>query len=165
MSVVVSINGREAIPVRAIPYVTGWDVSPDMVAQSLANSSDGVRLDRLTAYQYHADGSHAPILSKEWDGIEDRLRGLSESLKAKSSNRDITRPQWLKESIPLLPAGVFVWRDELEKSWHRFSAQTGTRKGERPNDGILNFSPLSRADGAGSPCFLVPEGKACRQYI
>jgi hypothetical protein len=42
MSVVVSINGREAIPVRAIPYVTGWDVSPDMVAQSLANSSDGV---------------------------------------------------------------------------------------------------------------------------
>jgi hypothetical protein len=54
MSVVVSINGREAIPVRAIPYVTGWDVSPDMVAQSLANSSDGVRLDRLTAYQYVA---------------------------------------------------------------------------------------------------------------
>jgi hypothetical protein len=31
MSVVVSINGREAIPVRAIPYVTGWDVSPDML--------------------------------------------------------------------------------------------------------------------------------------
>jgi len=142
MNVVFCISGREAIPVRAIPYVTGWDVSPDMVAQSLANSSDGVRLDRLTASQYHVDGSHTPILPKEWDGIEDLLRGLSASLEAKNSNRDITRPQWLKESIPLLPAGVFVWRDELEKSWLRFSAQTSTRKGERPNDGMLNFSPM-----------------------
>ncbi|EXI78529.1 MAG: hypothetical protein AW10_03013 [Candidatus Accumulibacter appositus] len=142
MNVVFCISGREAIPVRAIPYVTGWDVSPDMVAQSLANSSDGVRLDRLTACQYHVDGSHTPILPKEWDGIEDLLRGLSASLEAKNSNRDITRPQWLKESIPLLPAGVFVWRDELENSWFRFSAQTSTRKGERPNDGMLNFSPM-----------------------
>ncbi len=142
MSVVLSINGREAIPVRAIPYVTGWDVSPDMVAQSLANSSDGWRLDRLTAYQYHANDSHTPILPKEWDGIEDRLRGLSASLDAKHSNRDIARPQWLKESVLILPAGVYVWRDELEKSWHRFSERTIIRKGERPNDGLLNFSPM-----------------------
>ncbi|MEF8756424.1 MAG: hypothetical protein V5B60_21210 [Accumulibacter sp.] len=142
MSVVVPINGREAIPVRAIPFVTGWDVSPDMVAKSLANSSDGLRLYRLTAYQHHANGSHTPILPKEWDGIEDRLRGLSESLKTKNNNRHIARPQWLKKSVPILPAGVFVWRDDLQTSWHRFSAQAGTRKGERPNDGMLNFSPL-----------------------
>ncbi|MEF8730017.1 MAG: hypothetical protein V5B34_17720 [Accumulibacter sp.] len=142
MSVVVLIRGREAIPVRAIPYVTGWDVSPDMVTKSLANSPNGIRLDWLTAYQYHADGSHTPILPKEWDGIDDRLRGLSASSKAKSNNNDVARTKWLKKSIPILPAGVFVWRDELEKSWRRFCWLVENRKGERPNDGMLNFSPM-----------------------
>jgi hypothetical protein len=138
--VAVIINGREAIPVRAIPYVTGWDVSPDRLAKSLAHTPGGVRLDRLTAY--HADGERGPIWPKEWDGIVDRLKGLAASLEVENSNREITRPQWLKKSVPILPAGVFVWKDELEKSFSRFSAETGTLEGDHPDDGKLNFSPL-----------------------
>jgi hypothetical protein len=36
MNVLVFINGREAVPVRAIPYVAGRGMSPDVVARSLA---------------------------------------------------------------------------------------------------------------------------------
>jgi hypothetical protein len=30
ISVVALIEGREAIPVRALPFVTGWSISPDV---------------------------------------------------------------------------------------------------------------------------------------
>ena len=35
-SLVVCIGDRDALPVRAIPFVTGWKVSPDVVAKRLA---------------------------------------------------------------------------------------------------------------------------------
>ncbi|MBK6999442.1 MAG: hypothetical protein IPH35_05570 [Rhodoferax sp.] len=39
MNVVIQVNGRDAIPVRAIPYITSWQVlTPDKLADVLANS-------------------------------------------------------------------------------------------------------------------------------
>lgn len=36
MRLVFKIQGRAAIPVRVIPYITGWLISPDEVASKLA---------------------------------------------------------------------------------------------------------------------------------
>lgn len=36
---IVCIDGREALPVRAIPYVTEWELSPDIVADALAQNN------------------------------------------------------------------------------------------------------------------------------
>ncbi|MCM8641182.1 hypothetical protein, partial [Accumulibacter sp.] len=116
MNVVVLINDREAIPVRAIPFVTGWWMSPDVVASSLAYNDSlksfvGIRACHLV------DGSRcAEILPKEWDGVEDRLKGLESRLKGMSDDRALTRPIWLAESVPLLPAGTFLWKDEFERA-------------------------------------------------
>ena len=37
MDVVVKIEGRDALPVWTIPYVTAWDISPDMLLKRLAH--------------------------------------------------------------------------------------------------------------------------------
>ena len=36
LNVIITIEGREAVPVRAIPFLTNWEVlSPDELAQAL----------------------------------------------------------------------------------------------------------------------------------
>ena len=39
-SLVVCIGDRDGLPVRAIPFVTGWKVSPDVVAKRLARQGN-----------------------------------------------------------------------------------------------------------------------------
>ena len=39
-SLVVCIGDRDALPVRAIPLLTGWKVSPDVVAKRLARQGN-----------------------------------------------------------------------------------------------------------------------------
>ena len=69
MSIKININGREAIPVRAIPFVTGWSMSPDMVASTLAHTDLFTRLRGIAAYHLDSNGEPAPMLPKEWDGV------------------------------------------------------------------------------------------------
>jgi len=80
MNVVVFVRNREAIPVRALPFVTGWTLSPDVVAKELAESQDSAlppRLLKLRAYQEKEKGELIELLPKEWDAIGKRLEVLS----------------------------------------------------------------------------------------
>lgn len=144
MSVVILINGCEAIPVRAIPFVTGWWMSPDVVAKSFAHPDSWQRMGGdVPAYQLHGGAICGPLLPKEWDGVEDRLQGLEAKLKAMSDDRTLTRPVWLRKSIPMLPPNVFVWKDQFERYFYReYSPQRLYWMDERPGDRELNFSPL-----------------------
>lgn len=69
MGIEVVIGGREALPVRAIPYITGWTMSPDMVAAGLAITDLARRLEKIAAYHLLTDGSIAAMLPKEWDAL------------------------------------------------------------------------------------------------
>ena len=143
MNVVVLINGREAIPVRAIPYVTGRWMSPDVVAKSLAYTDSMSRFEGIYAYQLLADGGYSQVLPGDWDVVDDLLQGLDSSLNAMSDDRKLTRPIWLTESTKQLPAGVFLWRDEFEQAFHRsYSPPRFSLLDERPGDLTLRFSPL-----------------------
>ncbi|KFB76647.1 MULTISPECIES: hypothetical protein [Candidatus Accumulibacter] len=143
MNVVVLINGREAIPVRAIPYVTGRWMSPDVVAKSLAYTDSMNRFEGIYAYQLLADGGYSQVLPGDWDVVDDLLQGLESSLNALSDDRKLTRPVWLTESTKQLPAGVFLWRDEFEQAFHRnYSPPRFSLLDERPGDLTLRFSPL-----------------------
>jgi len=94
MGVEVVIDGREAIPVRAIPFITGWKMSPDMVASALARTDLAQRLEKVPAYHLLPDGSFAPMLPKEWDGIQADLQILSDKLKAKDQIDNESYPEW-----------------------------------------------------------------------
>ena len=141
MNCIIEIKGREAIPVRAIPYITGWVISPDVVAFSLAQSSDFSKLGKLMAHHISPDGSIGDMLPKEWDGIEDMLEALSCELTEKNPDNKITRPEWLRCSIPLLPSHCFVWRDEFEKEYYAARERIFFAYEPRQGDADLNFNP------------------------
>lgn len=73
------IDGRDAIPVRLIPFVTGWDWSPDIVVSILAKKRFfGVD---LYAHYLNPNGEVQRMLPKEWDTIAsdlDAIEGLAE---------------------------------------------------------------------------------------
>jgi hypothetical protein len=109
MSCIVLIHGREALPVRAIPYVTGWQISPDDVAFSLAQKGSGFEvLGNLRAHHLSAGRIVAEVLPKEWDGIVDRFAALTAELQAMDPDGVLLRPKWLVRSISCLPPNTFV---------------------------------------------------------
>ena len=67
MNVLIQFQGREAIPVRAIPLLTNWRfMSPDIVAHVLGGTggSDGSLFGDLESYRIE-NGQVQPI-SKDW---------------------------------------------------------------------------------------------------
>lgn len=143
MGIVVVIDGREAIPVRAIPFAAGWMISPDVVAMTFAKTDHWVtRLDGVTAYYLSVSGKYSPMLAKEWDGIEADLEILSDKLKATEEFEQENYPAWRQQSILRLPASCFVWRNEFEEAFRRsYSPGRLLIPDERPGDRDLNFSP------------------------
>lgn len=143
MGIVVIIDGREAIPVRAIPFVAGWMISPDVVAKSFAKTDHWItRLDGVAAYYLAAEGKYSPMLAKEWDVIEADLDILSDTLKATEEVEQENYSVWRQQSILRLPASCFVWCDEFEEAFRRsYSPERLILWNKRPGDRELNFSP------------------------
>lgn len=136
------IDNREIIPVRYISYVTGWDVSPDVVAKILAHSETFQHFGELYAYHIQA-GDPVKMLPKEWNVVEADLDILKDSLKHSEEFAYQNYPQWRKQSVGVLPPSTFVWKDEFEQAY------TYARDPERWSyieeiDGIraLNLHPL-----------------------
>ncbi|ARO88918.1 hypothetical protein EBAPG3_014715 [Nitrosospira lacus] len=143
MNVILLIDSREVIPVRAIPFITGGLMSPINVAASLANIDLPKKLKGITAHHLSSNGVPASMLPKEWDGITAGLQALSDKLQLSEKIKDENNLVWRRDSIPLLPAGVFVWKDEFEQAFTRFyGSDSHIRLEERPGDRELNYSPM-----------------------
>lgn len=122
---------RDALPVRAIPYVTGWrangGISPDVVATSLRPSTDGhgERLNGIFSYRLLA-GKPYQISPQEWDMVAVQLAGFSAELEKQFPSSDQNKNDaagyatWQTNATEKLPAGVFVWLDELKTAYGRF---------------------------------------------
>lgn len=142
MSIIFVIKGREAIPVRAIPFVTGWTISPDMVASSLAHRDVIKKMREIAAYHLGGTDEPVPMLPKEWDGVIAELRTLSVTLKANEVIERASQPIWRRESIKLLPAGVFVWKDEFITAFSTvYADERMSMSDERLGDRQLNLTP------------------------
>lgn len=143
---VVQIDGRDAIPVRAILYLTGWKLSPDEIAEQLARRAGPhfARLKNVDAYHLHG-GSPVKILPKEWDAHVVQFAAFGARLR-ENFPTDTDGGQgyaaWRAGSPELLPAGVFVWRNEFEADFHRdFSPDAVTFSDEREGDRDLIYWP------------------------
>ncbi|MFZ1548334.1 MAG: hypothetical protein WAT12_14765 [Candidatus Nitrotoga sp.] len=156
----VLIDGREALPVRAIPHVTGWIFHPDKIVFCLKSSSK-TRLPSLseephlsknkkriykheagtTLTAYHIPGNE-PVQMKplEWRGVEVQLKGLESELKLKygeeGRGNDIGCAEWERATVPVLPAGAFVWLDDFKKFRH-----WTFNKGDSPDATELMLTP------------------------
>jgi hypothetical protein len=142
-SLAIKVEERDALPVRAIPYVTGWSISPDVVANSFAREAAPFEKLKNTDTYHLVDDRPVKLLPKEWDRYVANLRGLEAELREKFANDDQGYAAWVSQSVAKLPAGVFVWLDEfiadfeLDYGPERLSI-TQERKGDRE----LNLSPF-----------------------
>lgn len=164
MKVIISIEGREAIPVRAIPLLTDWNVMwPDAVAKALAGDESCFGFEGLCAYRMEG-GEAKPIRATWWQSFAVRdLKALSDKIKSDQVTHESGHQMWRKESLAELPAGVFVWKDEyvplyqgrfgpdeLARSLGREITQSERKARE------LDFAPFISAEHAA----LVKEGFA-----
>jgi hypothetical protein len=161
MNVLVLIGGREAIPVRAIPFLTNWEVlSPDVVAGVLAGDCDFFHAFKgLTAH--HVEQGQVKAIAKSFWGnfVVRELIALSDRTRHNEVTHEDGMSQWRRESSALLPAGAFVWRDEFEpRFWARHGPEgetvvQATADGEfelapRNEDIELDFDPFLSAETA-----------------
>ena len=120
MQVTIEINDRQALPVRAIPLLTYWEVlSPDVCANAFAGDEcTAQHLEGLPTYRLDDKGEPQPVSALEWANYHVRaLDACSARINATQSDHEVGYQQWRSESLGLLPAGVFVWRDEFESAF------------------------------------------------
>ncbi len=118
LNLISQIAGRDALPIRAIPYVTGGAVAADMVARELAGrvGAPFPVLPNLVAYQLHND-ELIKVLPNEWDRYVTKFAGLTDDLKSQFATYDQGCAAWDESSVSELPPGVFVWVDEFERAF------------------------------------------------
>ena len=145
MNVVVQIDGREAVPVRAIPFLTQWEVmSPDEVAGALSDDEDfrlgafvGLRAFRI------AGGQPIDIPPLFWENFASRqLKSISNNIEASQITHATGYIAWREAAVKALPPDAFVWRDEYEP---RFKlAFSKSRFGGFVRDGLAISGDLVR---------------------
>lgn len=128
MNVIIQINGREAIPIRALPFLSDRKtMSPDVVARALAGTEQNGRFLGLRAHRVE-HGVVTPIAERWWQtGPCQKLDALSASISAEEcpgehetedeyqNRHDRELAKWREKSPGLLPAGAFVFKDEFEQ--------------------------------------------------
>lgn len=140
------INGREAVPVRLIPFLVNWNpLPPDALAHLFAGTNPIHQGWCLVAYRVDARGDEFPIHPEAWWNTADSLDALSIILQREGS-RDA---EWERESVGILPAGAFVWRDEFEAEYRRkfgghkaFSIPAAARLRASDEGGVPSFDEL-----------------------
>lgn len=163
MEVLQIIQGREAVPVRAIPFLADWKIlSPDKVARILAGEDDF--WPTLNAYRLQPDGIVRQILPRWWASwVVGKLKATSNAIEVQQISQAVGHEQWKRESIAQLPAGVFVWRDEFEAAHLLEYGALSMRARSAPktfdaSTYALDFNPEPPPDIA--PQHLVLEGFA-----
>ena len=149
------IDTREALPVRAIPFVTGWIMPPDVTATALAHKDPFEGLKDVSAYHLWADGKVSLMLPKEWVRIQAELKALCDGLKSAETTEGESYPVWRQEAIKALPAACFVWREEFEQAFRRaYDPLRVCLLDEHSDEQALNFQPYI----AQSDAVLLIEG-------
>lgn len=104
MKLVIDIDGSKAIPVRALPWITGWHFGAHEVAEAL--SGDGCETGKpfTTAYWLNEDGERREVPKEFWVGVTQRLE--------QAEDADPPYMDWHAIATGLLPEGVWVWANE-----------------------------------------------------
>jgi hypothetical protein len=142
-SLICVIHGREALPVRAIPHVAGTEILPPRelaICFARKQPAPWTYLQNTTAFR--VDGkTTVKVLPKEWNEIIVQLEALETRMEREAPSHAEGKAAWMEQATPLLPAAVFVWRDEFEKDFH-LDMKTNSPEVRREGDDVLNYSPM-----------------------
>ena len=115
VQVVVKILGREALPVWVLPYVTGWNLSPDMLLDRLVNPHHDPTASFPAAFQVGASNNSMLIPREQWEGIYIKVKSIDEQLTKEGLTLFHDRDEWRRRSIAELSRHqAYVWLDEFQ---------------------------------------------------
>ncbi len=97
MNVVVEIEGRDALPVWTLPYVTNWLISPDMLATNLADPTHYYTFPN--AFNLDNYGVPSALPPDQWNEINCLLKKIDQDLTDKNLPKYKSRKKWLRRSI------------------------------------------------------------------
>ncbi|MDD5125199.1 hypothetical protein, partial [Methylovulum sp.] len=108
MNVVVKIEGRDALPIWVLPFVTGWAFSPDMLIYRLVKPYHDGPAPFPTAFNLDTNNTPSPIPSAQWYEINNLIEKLRNEVKGQP------KTEWRKRSIEIIkPLEAYVWLDEF----------------------------------------------------
>lgn len=155
--IVVTIDGRLALPLRALPYMTAWAEAPDSLVSALVTEPTlrvggtiqqwaGRRVDilnkqALSAYRMMATGRWKAITASQWQSVAVELSCLTKQLQAdeRPGAESENHARWRIAATLLLPDDVFVWLDDFER-WF-----SHTRPLAVPSDDDLDLWRIEQA--------------------
>lgn len=103
--------GRAAVPVRLIPHLAPC-LSAEELALILARQDARCKWD-LSAHWLRPDGTVGDMHPDQWHAVALDIGLLG------------AKPDVLLQAMTKLPAGVFVWRDELESEYPKLFGEDG----------------------------------------
>lgn len=75
----ITIDNRTVMPIRLIPFVTGWKLSPDVVVEMLAESEKWHWVF-IPSFHLMPDSAYQAMLPKESDVFDFDLKILNDTL-------------------------------------------------------------------------------------
>lgn len=148
MNVIIDINGRKAIPVRGIPFLTDWTVlAPLELAERLSSQGCDGEIRGLTSYR--VDGVDVQAIKPSW-WIDASV--AVDSIHDVSKANNASHREWQLTAIQTLPEAAFVWLDEFEVCFSQsFLDQDSDSASEelanlKPAMLGLNFTPFIERD-------------------
>lgn len=160
MNVVLTIEGRDAIPVRALAYVSNWFAAPDEIATACATPptktiGDYSVRNRHSLPTYLVSGSaHRSMQPVEWESLILELECQEKGLKADERIDGENWARWRKQAVLLLPDGAFVWLDEFQQ-WYSNTRPLKTTSTPATDDEGDSFE--TESDHLNLDPFIPPE--------
>ena len=147
------LEGHKLMPVRAIPFFTAFEISPNELASQLGriHGAPFQRFQSLQAFHLVA-GKQVPVTEGEWRHVfvdlEAQVDEIALSTTEITPGQDrIGRARWRRESVALLPPGVFVHLDELlchlADDFDKHPYQWESREQLKSLEQILSYAPVA----------------------
>jgi hypothetical protein len=121
MNVVLTIEGKEGIPVRALAYVTSWRANSDEIVKACAMpptkeiGSYSIRNRQALPTYLVSESTCRSMLSVEWEPFIVELECMEKKLKADERTDGENWHHSREQAIPRLPAGAFVRLDDFQR--------------------------------------------------
>lgn len=128
MNVVLTIDGRKAIPLRALPYITNfaWSTAPDGIVHALSKPHElmvmGTQIrSKYALHAFRLEGvRYFPIQPAEWRGEDGSghlavaMDSLAKKCMADERIEGENHDKWRRAAVLELPPGVFVWLEDFQ---------------------------------------------------
>ncbi|MDD2943178.1 MAG: hypothetical protein PHC51_09470 [bacterium] len=124
-----------------IEVMVDGELTIETRAQLFGPSSNNVEI-----YAFHINEDNEPVrmLSTEWDEIYREISVLEPLLRKEEEIigvPDSKESTWIIESLKTLPAGVFIWREDMDKLWSVCNNHLSL-PGEREDSRKMNYDAL-----------------------